>query len=460
MLERADTVVRDRRGATSHRRNGAMRRRLAIIGVVGLGLLGACSSGTSSADTTVATAPPNTYVANATVVGVVDGDTIDVTVDGTEERVRLIGIDTPETVKPGTPVECCGPEASGVHQGAAARRARRVYLERDLVARDDYGRLLAYVFRDRRRVRQPATDRQRVRPHADDRAEPRLPRRVRAGRRAGRRRPDSASGRTAPDSVTGDERRLVAHARAGRTPRLSRRTTSWSSSPATTSAVCHAANDGVYAALRDGVATCASLMVPAPWARDAARQRTGRPTTSACTSRSTASTTPTAWGRSPTPRRCSPARAASRATSTTCGSTPIRRRCCASAGPRSSGPSPGASTSPTSPRTCRRSRCGPSSSTSTSSWPSSSGCPIRLPSTITAEQAGFPFRQLAAEEGRAVPRPLRPRLAGRQPRPRLPRRSPTLQPGVTEIHVQPAIDTPEVRALSPHAEAGSTTSTC
>ena len=48
--------------------------------------------------------------------------------------------------------------------------------------------------------------------------------------------------------------------------------------------------------------------------------------------------------------------------------------------------------------------------------------PIRLPSTITADQAGFPFRKLADEEGRAVPRPLRPRLARRQPRPGLPRR--------------------------------------
>ena len=83
--------------------------------------------------------------------------------------------------------------------------------------------------------------------------------------------------------------------------------------------------------------------------------------------------------------------------------------------------------------------------------------PIRLPSTITAEQAGFPFRQLAAEEGVRLPRPLRPRLARRQPRPGVRRRSRDLQPGVTEIHVQPAIDTPEVRALTDGARRGSTT---
>ena len=78
----------------------------------------------------MATAPPNTYVANATVVRVVDGDTIDVTVDGTEERVRLIGIDTPETVKPNTPVECFGPEASA-HTKELLPAGTPVYLERD-----------------------------------------------------------------------------------------------------------------------------------------------------------------------------------------------------------------------------------------------------------------------------------------------------------------------------------------
>ena len=77
--------------------------------------------------------------------------------------------------------------------------------------------------------------------------------------------------------------------------------------------------------------------------------------------------------------------------------------------------------------------------------------PVRLPSTITAEQAGFPFRQLAADEGVVFPDHFdhdwragsRLRVYGALAR---------LQPGVTEIHVQPVIDTPEVRALSPAAE--------
>ena len=49
---------------------------------------------------------------NATVVRVVDGDTIVADVDGRQERVRFIGIDTPESVKPRSPVECFGKEAS------------------------------------------------------------------------------------------------------------------------------------------------------------------------------------------------------------------------------------------------------------------------------------------------------------------------------------------------------------
>lgn len=72
--------------------------------------------------------------------------------------------------------------------------------------------------------------------------------------------------------------------------------------------------------------------------------------------------------------------------------------------------------------------------------------PIRLPSTITAEAAGFPFRQLAADEGVVFPDHFDHdwRTGSRE---RVFSAIADLQPGVTEIHVQPAIDTPEVRAL-------------
>lgn len=78
---------------------------------------------------------------------VVDGDTIKVISRGFETPVRLIGIDTPETRAPGTPVQCFGP--------AATRRVtrllpegRRVTLVTDPTQdnRDRYGRLLAYVY--------------------------------------------------------------------------------------------------------------------------------------------------------------------------------------------------------------------------------------------------------------------------------------------------------------------------
>jgi micrococcal nuclease len=77
---------------------------------------------------------------------VVDGDTIDVRLDGRRERVRYIGIDTPESVKPGTRVQCFGKAAA-----AANRRlveGREVRLTYDTEQRDRFGRLLAYVHRD------------------------------------------------------------------------------------------------------------------------------------------------------------------------------------------------------------------------------------------------------------------------------------------------------------------------
>jgi micrococcal nuclease len=82
----------------------------------------------------------------ARVVRVVDGDTLHVRISGSEVTVRLIGIDTPETHKPDTPVECFGVEATKA-LGRMIPAGSRVRLERDAEARDRYGRLLAYVYR-------------------------------------------------------------------------------------------------------------------------------------------------------------------------------------------------------------------------------------------------------------------------------------------------------------------------
>lgn len=91
--------------------------------------------------------PASTVLAhNATVESVVDGDTVDVRVGGRHSRVRLIGVNTPETVDPRRGVECFGPEAKEF-TARALPPGTRIRLERDIEPRDDYGRLLAYVYR-------------------------------------------------------------------------------------------------------------------------------------------------------------------------------------------------------------------------------------------------------------------------------------------------------------------------
>jgi micrococcal nuclease len=81
----------------------------------------------------------------ARVVRVVDGDTIVVARGGAQERVRYIGVDTPETVKPRTPVQCFGKKASAFNHRLV--EGRSVRLVADAEERDRYGRLLAYVYR-------------------------------------------------------------------------------------------------------------------------------------------------------------------------------------------------------------------------------------------------------------------------------------------------------------------------
>jgi micrococcal nuclease len=79
----------------------------------------------------------------ATVTRAIDGDTVEVEVDGRTETVRYIGVDTPESVKPDTPVECYALAAS--HFNERLVEGERVRLSFDAERRDTYGRLLAYV---------------------------------------------------------------------------------------------------------------------------------------------------------------------------------------------------------------------------------------------------------------------------------------------------------------------------
>lgn len=107
----------------------------------------ACSSlPTPNAPTTHAreTPPASTPVELAFVQRVVDGDTFIALVGARRFRVRLIGVNTPETVKPNTPVQCYGPESSAyAKQLLTGKRVRLVY---DVDRYDRYGRTLAYVY--------------------------------------------------------------------------------------------------------------------------------------------------------------------------------------------------------------------------------------------------------------------------------------------------------------------------
>jgi chitin disaccharide deacetylase len=214
---------------------------------------------------------------------------------------------------------------------------------------------------------------------------------------------------------------------------------------------CHAANVGVLSAMHDGVATCASLMVPAPWARDAAQ-------------------------------RCQPTDDIGVHLTLNCEYPSYRF------GPITQAPSLQSGEGGF-PRTlndlwehadpaevlreCRAqieraqawgvdvSHLAPHLSAITLrpeffdvylELACEFRLPIRLPSTITGEQAGFPFRELAAEEGVVFPDHFDHdwRAGSRQ---RVYDAIDHLHAGVTEIHIQPAADTPEVRALTDDAPA-------
>lgn len=84
---------------------------------------------------------------SAKVLSVTDGDTIRVDYRGRNERLRMIGVNTPEIRHATKGVEPYGPEASAYTKRALA--GRRVYLEFDAERRDRYGRLLAYVWTGR-----------------------------------------------------------------------------------------------------------------------------------------------------------------------------------------------------------------------------------------------------------------------------------------------------------------------
>jgi micrococcal nuclease len=112
-----------------------------------LGLPVAPGSGPASPDEASGALAPDGPTETAEVVRVVDGDTLIVDRGNGEERLRYIGIDAPESVRPEAPVEFMGHEAAEAN--AALVEGRELVLERDVSDTDEFGRLLRYAwFRD------------------------------------------------------------------------------------------------------------------------------------------------------------------------------------------------------------------------------------------------------------------------------------------------------------------------
>jgi micrococcal nuclease len=105
---------------------------------------GATATRSAATVTNAATHADTNGMQAAPVVRVVDGDTIIVRLNGRDERLRYIGINTPETVKPNNPVECYGEAAHQRNEQLVG--GQTVYLVKDISDRDQYDRLLRYVY--------------------------------------------------------------------------------------------------------------------------------------------------------------------------------------------------------------------------------------------------------------------------------------------------------------------------
>lgn len=211
---------------------------------------------------------------------------------------------------------------------------------------------------------------------------------------------------------------------------------------------CHAATVGVYQALRTGVASCASIMMPAPWAKFAAREYNGEDIGVHLTLN--AEHPEYRWGPlTHAPTLLSGEGGFPRSIDDLwehADSAEVLRECRAQIERALAWGIDVTHLAPHLTAITLR----PEFFDVYIELAVEFSLPIRLPSTISEESAGFPFRQLAREEGVIFPDHFdHDWRAGSRERVLNAIRS--LQPGVTEIHVQPAIDTPELQALGEHA---------
>jgi micrococcal nuclease len=144
------TVHRAQRAQSKLERHNAHRRRsarvIALIGLLGAVLFVGSLSLFVLILNTVTRNSSTPYAAEPTVIETIDGDTIDVRIGYKRQRIRLLGIDTPETKDPRKPVQCFGREASK-HTDELLPPGTIVRLEHDIEKHDVYNRLLAYVWR-------------------------------------------------------------------------------------------------------------------------------------------------------------------------------------------------------------------------------------------------------------------------------------------------------------------------
>ena len=144
------TVHRAHRVPSKLERHNARRRQsaglIALIGLLGAVLFIGSLSLFVLILNTVARNSATPYAAEPTVIETIDGDTIDVRIGYKRQRIRLLGIDTPETKDPRKPVQCFGREASE-RTDELLPPGTIVRLEHDIEKHDAYNRLLAYVWR-------------------------------------------------------------------------------------------------------------------------------------------------------------------------------------------------------------------------------------------------------------------------------------------------------------------------
>lgn len=118
-----------------------------IVVVTFLSACGSNAATSSQASVTATTLKPKGQTVNDVVVErVVDGDTFTFRSNGEDVTVRMIGLDTPETVKPNTPVACYGPEASDFTKSQLSGKKVTLEFDASQGTTDKYGRTLAYVW--------------------------------------------------------------------------------------------------------------------------------------------------------------------------------------------------------------------------------------------------------------------------------------------------------------------------